>query len=1117
MRKCLKARSAKTKKSLAAFLAVIMLLSATSITALAEEVLPSEPVSSSSSQEVESQADESSDVSTSSEESSEPAPSSEESKPEASSSSEVSSEQSSSSETSSELQPSSSEASSESPSSEEPKASSSSSVKSTLAKAPAVRAATVDYTVTLGVGREDERNGKDISISPELEYTSKDYDVDWQEQSTLYTITVRKGQNVELTMDASGNNGETYRWDKVTGSSYTSVGTNKTLSINTSATGTTRYRGTYTYRRNNGGTRIRYTAYIDVIVVEPTATAKIVANPTGKISIGSPVALSAATDGFDDGSALSYRWFKDGVELQQKLTEEEIAAGVTSKGMYLIDSMTNADAGNYTVEVTGLFSGESKTVLSAAYALQARASTATVYPTSDTSGVIDLRLFDYNKAVNNVSGGLRFTTGGHTEADGSKTGSVGGTGGANSWTGSGEGVYQGILASKIADGASYPQIVTGGTQNLGYLFGSSSTNYKTAYPSANYLLRKTGDYYEYDSSNHHAAFNTVTQRFTLWNYTAGVSGYTAGFFPFNDFNADRDGQNFTIDYADTNYWFGMEMGFDFIQPENGILNGNNMQFSFSGDDDVWVYIDDMLFLDLGGIHDKASGTIDFATGTVTVSKIYAGGTKTTMTFAELLMKAGVARADLGKYLKTNAAGNYTTFKNYTQHNLKFYYLERGAGTSNCSMRFNIPAIPSDSVSVMKEISNINPSIDSDLDFQFQILVDGVPYANQSFNKMKSGVLVDGATGTTDSEGKFTLKHREGANFPGLSVTSNFEVKELGVVYGEYEQVEITGTDIDVTERPEEGSDPTISTVYDVTTGTLNVSEVQSVLFNNYCNPEYNNNDLYLYKNLKEGTSSNDSFLFDVFIGSSQYFGEVLIQEKTAGGTWTSGTAVTVSNTNPLSLKAGQRAVIQKVPANVSYRVEERNPDTQDVTFDVPTYQVTLQNGSLSTSKAATVSNDSYAMTGTMQLNMDCEVKVVNAPINYYHSITIQKTIDEMDALHGDPIFFFRVENTATHDVFYREVRFTADTAAQTLSGVIANLPSGTYTVTEEQPIRYSFNTLELVSATRNAAVVISGAEATVTFSNTMDGSVTVHYDNAKDYEYFFTDTDEVTNHMQVQR
>ena len=65
------------------------------------------------------------------------------------------------------------------------------------------------------------------------------------------------------------------------------------------------------------------------------------------------------------------------------------------------------------------------------------------------------------------------------------------------------------------------------------------------------------------------------------------------------------------------YHLGMTIGFDFIQPQ-GQIDGNNMIFSFSGDDDVWVFVDGNLLLDIGGIHSEAGGTIDFTTGTITV-------------------------------------------------------------------------------------------------------------------------------------------------------------------------------------------------------------------------------------------------------------------------------------------------------------------------------------------------------------------------------------------------------------------------------------------------------------------------------------------------------------------
>ena len=65
----------------------------------------------------------------------------------------------------------------------------------------------------------------------------------------------------------------------------------------------------------------------------------------------------------------------------------------------------------------------------------------------------------------------------------------------------------------------------------------------------------------------------------------------------------------------------MTMGINFNVPADGKVNGKDMVFEFKGDDDVWVYIDDVLVLDIGGTHGAQSGTINFATGEIEIEWI----------------------------------------------------------------------------------------------------------------------------------------------------------------------------------------------------------------------------------------------------------------------------------------------------------------------------------------------------------------------------------------------------------------------------------------------------------------------------------------------------------------
>lgn len=173
------------------------------------------------------------------------------------------------------------------------------------------------------------------------------------------------------------------------------------------------------------------------------------------------------------------------------------------------------------------------------------------------------------------------------------------------------------------------------------------------------------------------------------NSSSNPSG-TYGFFPFNEGSKDK--------WANTyNYGFGAKLQFDFTLTDNGKVLGNNgkevpIQFFFSGDDDVWVYIDNELALDVGGEHGKASGLLEFGpkngegknTYTAYVSKVKAGNKDQSYT-------SGANK--FVTYLGSPISFNYQSEeKTLTpgKHTLRLFYMERGMWESNMAIAFNFP-------------------------------------------------------------------------------------------------------------------------------------------------------------------------------------------------------------------------------------------------------------------------------------------------------------------------------------------------------------------------------------------------------------------------------------------
>lgn len=266
------------------------------------------------------------------------------------------------------------------------------------------------------------------------------------------------------------------------------------------------------------------------------------------------------------------------------------------------------------------------------------------------------------------------------------------------------------------DAGTYTSYNTSGTytdESLAYLFNNASQangrqNGKAVYNNVKGLFQLKDGYYVYDSygsEGNYAVYNSTTKSFNVYNkagvYKDSVSDANRGqFFPFDSADKvfeEKNGQLSPIGITDgtndkLNHHFGMSMTTEFVQPNGGkTTNNEDMIFEFSGDDDVWVYIDGVLVGDLGGIHEKATLDINFATGEVKVGHVDgANGTKKEIEKTNIKAMFKAADADI-----SNFSGN--TFSDSTKHTLSFFYLERGAGASNMSLKFNLTTLPSSEV------------------------------------------------------------------------------------------------------------------------------------------------------------------------------------------------------------------------------------------------------------------------------------------------------------------------------------------------------------------------------------------------------------------------------------
>lgn len=317
----------------------------------------------------------------------------------------------------------------------------------------------------------------------------------------------------------------------------------------------------------------------------------------------------------------------------------------------------------------------------------------------------------------------------------------------NHWTGN-TNPQPGIVNNTLLDG--YPQLSkTWGGESLCYLFDSSAQIGKTSHFGVTGLLKVQNGYYVYDSSKNYAAYNADKNAFDIYDTwgidKVGDSSHQGQFFPFDaadkvlkeengrlvqtGIKADNTGDSRYNGGKPVNHHFGLSMSTRFVQPNGGLTNNNNeMTFEFAGDDDVWVFIDDVLVGDIGGIHNRASLSINFHTGGIKVNDNYNGTL-------------------LSKYQEAGKAGdtswNGSTFANDTNHTLKFFYLERGATDSNMELKFNLVTVPESDIIKFDQDSGPVEGAEFEL------------YKTDEDFKTKGKPL---GSGTTDADGQLTLTY-----------------------------------------------------------------------------------------------------------------------------------------------------------------------------------------------------------------------------------------------------------------------------------------------------------------------------------------------------------------------
>ncbi len=512
------------------------------------------------------------------------------------------------------------------------------------------------------------------------------------------------------------------------------------------------------------------------------------------------------------------------------------------------------------------------------------------------------------------------------------------------------------------------------------------------------------------------------------------------------YNTSSGSSNLTDTYA----YFAMAMEVSFYIPVGRKVNGEDIVFHFNGDDDLWVFVDNKLALDIGGAHTDVQGTINFSTGTTYVENVRSL-TDTTLT---------------GKGADSGTL-DASQFSEGQYHTMKIFYMERAGTNSNCLIKFNLPVVPQGSVEIEKEVAktvNGTPTaLSNDLkniNFEYEIKVDNTILANTSYSVYDS-VSNTTTQHTTTNTGRFTIKHGQKAVF-NISENKNVTVTEVVPT--------VTGY------------------VYTATTvnGVSSTSLTQKTLANQTQRFGFVNtyNQQISYLKVKKtvdviGTTSpdpNTQFMFNVTLtgleGSDSYY--------TLNGTSTQ--IPITNNTISINLKANEYADFTIVGASPSYTVKEVGIISNNSEYW--TLDTTERSGS--------------TVIGEVTL-----IEIINTYSESYFDLTIEKNAGIDTEISDDETFLFNIYSGSDLITPYKTVIISG-----TGSVTITNLLEGIYTVVEDTNWSWRYKDVSVqvdsnAPQTSNTATVELQADTTVKFTNTL--TETQWIDDSTYAENTFTD------------
>lgn len=553
-----------------------------------------------------------------------------------------------------------------------------------------------------------------------------------------------------------------------------------------------------------------------------------------------------------------------------------------------------------------------------------------------------------------------------------------------------------------------------------------------------FRMNEQGFYY-YHCYENAAHYEADTNRFVLYDtivrpmYIHGTEPANAtdvyNFLPFNDpmetailddpVPEGETGVKTAYLNERPDMWFGMTIEFDFNMPEGGMMedpagNPQSMIFKFEGDDDVLVYIDGVLVMDLAGVHGAQYGEIDFATGIVTDESENTAGT-----LAEIFEGTSVAIS--GDTLTENTA-----------HKLQFFYMERGGNVSYNSIEFNMAALPQKDMLVGKEVdlsqSGENTTAVDNKYYTFRVIqadADGNALKDENGNDVsyfkggtvfeiwKDGEFTDDV-GIIDEDGYFSVRGGYAAKFADVLnedkranlQCSHYIVQEI-IPVGEKDQYAgvsyiIKDIEGEVIETAIEGEEGVETIVY--STGGISAGENSDITIQNTVAPPLG--ELRITKQVAGDTvDSTEEFNVQVKLGDVDINGDS--QESMlpipVGTQYTSsdGTVKTVEEEGYITLKHNETITISGILAGTNFEIIESLETGQHYT---PSYTGVIRDQTNNI-----LGEENYGLnspTGEFDIGQIIEITITNDPDIVTVEIPIEK---QVMYCNGTDSFNFLVE------------------------------------------------------------------------------------------------------------